>query len=180
MDIHGDAQAARGGVSVALLGRPGKGSLRRSGEYRRRGPGRRNALARVLSGARGNRRGRRSSSPTASQWALIAVLAPAVGLVVARRRLHVPPAATLAVASAAPLVVAAATPRRAWRYVAVCATYMWTFTVTWTLPYDEPERLRQRLADSVPGKDRQPDRSRCAADPPFAARAARPVASHPS
>ncbi len=80
-----------------------------------------------------------------SQWALIAGLAPAVGLVVARRRLHVPPAVTLALASAAPLAVAAATPRRAWRYVAVGASYMWTFTVTWTLPYDEPEKLRKRL-----------------------------------
>jgi membrane-associated phospholipid phosphatase len=136
-------------VSVAVLAGPGKGSSRRSGEYRRRGPGRRNPLVRVLSGARGNRR-RRSSSPTASQWALIAVLAPAVGLVVARRRLHVPPAVTLALASAAPLVVVAATPRRAWRDVAVCASYMWTFTVTWTLPYDEPEKLRKRLRIQYP------------------------------
>lgn len=58
--------------------------------------------------------------------------------------------ATLGLVSAAPLVVAAATPRRRWRYVAIGAVYMWTFAVTWTLPYEQPERLRRRLRVRYP------------------------------
>jgi membrane-associated phospholipid phosphatase len=70
---------------------------------------------------------------------------PALGLVAARRRLPLQPVLTLGLTSAAPLVVAAATPRRAWRYAAVGAVYMWSFAVTWTLPYEQPEKLRRRL-----------------------------------
>ncbi len=47
--------------------------------------------------------------------------------------LHAPPAVTLTLASVVPLAVMAATPRRSiWRYIAVGAAYVWTFTVTWT------------------------------------------------
>jgi membrane-associated phospholipid phosphatase len=52
--------------------------------------------------------------------------------------------------SAAPLAVAAATPRRGLRYVAVGAVYMWAFSVTWMLPYDDPEKLRRRLRIHYP------------------------------
>ncbi|HEY5316822.1 MAG TPA: phosphatase PAP2 family protein [Solirubrobacteraceae bacterium] len=102
---------------------------------------------RTLTGAR---RAHRTPSPTASQWALIAGLVPALGLVAARRKLRLPPPVTLALISAAPLATAAATPRRAWRYAAVGAIYMWTFAVTWTLPYDQPEKLRKRLRIDYP------------------------------
>jgi membrane-associated phospholipid phosphatase len=88
--------------------------------------------------------------PTAAQWALIAGLVPALGLVAARRKLHLRPLVTLGLISAAPLATAAATPRRAWRLAAVGAVYMWTFAVTWTLPYDEPEKLRRRLRIEYP------------------------------
>lgn len=84
------------------------------------------------------------------QWKLIAALVPALTLVAARRKLNVPPAVSLGLASAAPLAVAAATPRRAWRYVAVGGVYMWTFAVTWTLPYEQPEKLRRRLRIDYP------------------------------
>lgn len=57
---------------------------------------------------------------------------------------------TLALVSATPPAVAVATPRRGWRYVAVGAAYMWAFTVTWTLPYQEPEKLRERLRIHYP------------------------------
>ncbi|HWF25400.1 MAG TPA: phosphoesterase, partial [Solirubrobacteraceae bacterium] len=57
---------------------------------------------------------------------------------------------TLGLISVAPLATAAATPRRAWRFAAVGAVYMWTFAVTWTLPYDEPEKLRRRLRIEYP------------------------------
>ena len=90
------------------------------------------------------------STPTASQWILIAALAPMLGVVAARRKLHVPAPVTLGLVSAAPMVVAAATPRRAWRYAAIGGVYMWSFAVTWTLPYENPEKLRQRLRIDYP------------------------------
>jgi membrane-associated phospholipid phosphatase len=73
-----------------------------------------------------------------------------LGVVAARRRLNVPPPVTLGLVSAAPLAVAAATPRRAWRYAAVGAVYMWSFAVTWALPYEKPEKLRRRLHVDYP------------------------------
>ena len=90
------------------------------------------------------------STPTASQWILIAALAPMLAVVAARRKLHVPAPVTLGLVSAAPMVVAAATPRRAWRYAAIGGVYMWSFAVTWTLPYENPEKLRQRLRIDYP------------------------------
>ncbi len=61
-----------------------------------------------------------------------------------------PQAVTLPVASVAPLAVAAATPSGKVRYMAVGAAYMWVFKVTWQLPYDNPEKLRQRLQVDYP------------------------------
>ena len=86
----------------------------------------------------------------ASQWGLIAGLVPTVGLVCARRRLRLPQPVTLVLASAAPLAAAAAVSHRKWRYAAVGAVYMWSFSVTWTVPYDDPERLRRRLRVDYP------------------------------
>jgi membrane-associated phospholipid phosphatase len=57
---------------------------------------------------------------------------------------------TLGLVSIAPLAAAAATPRRAWRYAAVGAVYMWSFAVTWALPYEQPEQLRARLRIDYP------------------------------
>ncbi|MDQ6805010.1 MAG: phosphatase PAP2 family protein, partial [Actinomycetota bacterium] len=153
---------------------PRKDSSRRSSRYRRRGPGRKPVIVRVLSGARTARHAR-AGSPSPSQWALLAALVPALGLVAARRRLHVPPPVTLALVSAAPVAMAAATPRRPWRYAAVGAVYMGCFAVTWTLPYEQPEKLRRRLRihypiriDSVLGLGTPPtQRLQCALrDPP--------------
>ena len=56
-----------------------------------------------------------------------------------RKRLSVPQAVTLPVASVAPLAVAAVTPSGKRRYIAVGAAYMWVFKVTWELPYDNPK-----------------------------------------
>ncbi len=67
-----------------------------------------------------------------------------------RKRLGVRQAVALPVASLAPLAVAAVTPRGRLRYVAVGATYMWVFKVTWELPYDNPEELRERLHVDYP------------------------------
>lgn len=69
----------------------------------------------------------------------------AVALVEARKRLGVPPTVTLPVASVTPLVTAAVMPPGKRRYIAVMAAYMWLFKVTWQLPNDDPERLRERV-----------------------------------
>ena len=138
-------------IRPVVSGAGRKGSSRRSAGYRRHGPRRGHRLAESFSATVDRkRRARRGASPSASQWALIAGLSAAVGLVLARRRLRVPPAVTLALVSVAPLAVAAATPRRAWRYAAVGAVYMWAFEVTWTLPYEQPEKLRRRLRIHYP------------------------------
>lgn len=84
------------------------------------------------------------------RWSLAALASAAIGLVAARRRLDIPPLATLPLVSIAPLVVAAATPRGKWRYLGAGATYMWTFKVSWELPYDRPDRLQRRLQVSYP------------------------------
>ena len=96
------------------------------------------------------RKPRRSKTLNPRQLVLLCALVPAVGAVLARRRLRVPRPVTLAIVSVAPLAVAAATPRREWRYPATWLTYMWSFTVTWTLPYEQPEALRERLRVTYP------------------------------
>ena len=92
----------------------------------------------------------RPTWPSRSQWAVLIGLVPALGAVAARRRLRLPPVVSLALISVAPVATAAATPRRPWRYAAVGAVYMWCFAVTWTLPYEDRETLRRRLAIRYP------------------------------
>ncbi len=86
----------------------------------------------------------------ATQWALVAGIVPAVGVVLARRRLRLPQPVALTLASAVPLAVAAAIPHGKRRHVAVGAAYMWAFSITWTLPYDDPDKLRKRLQIDYP------------------------------
>ena len=75
----------------------------------------------------------------------MAFVPAAIAAVTLRKRLGLSPAAALPFASAVPLAVVAAAPRNRWRYIAAGTAYMWVFKVTWELPYDDPERLRQRL-----------------------------------
>lgn len=95
--------------------------------------------------ARAARRARSAHWPSPAQWGLLAAFPPALGLVAARRRLGVPRTVTLALVSAAPPAAAAAAPPKSWRYAVVGAVYMWSFAVTWNLPYEQPEKLRRRL-----------------------------------
>jgi membrane-associated phospholipid phosphatase len=81
---------------------------------------------------------------------MLAGLVPAAALVAARKRLRVPPPLTLALVSLVPVAVAGVTPRRRWRYAAVGAAYMWSFTVTWTLPYERKAHLEKRLGIDYP------------------------------
>ena len=124
----------------------------RSAAHRREGAGRSTLLARWFRKARQIRLPlrRRRSAWRDVRWPLAAYAPSAVALAVTRRRVGVPPAVTLPVISVAPLALAAATPRGKWRYIAVGATYMWVFKLTWELPYDQPERLRRRLRVRYP------------------------------
>jgi membrane-associated phospholipid phosphatase len=125
----------------------GNPERRRSAAFRRVGPGRHKLPARVAARAHRVRlrlRGRRSGWST-SRCLLIAYAAGAVAVAATRRRSGVPPAVALSVASVAPLAVAAAMPPGRWRYVATGAAYMWVFQLTWSLPYDDPDGLRERL-----------------------------------
>ncbi|MGH4012741.1 MAG: phosphatase PAP2 family protein [Pseudonocardiaceae bacterium] len=82
---------------------------------------------------------------------LVAASVPAaVALVGLRKRLGVPAAVTVPVASLTPLAVAAVTPLGKWRYIAVGAAYMWAFRATWALPADDPERQRRSLQVRYP------------------------------
>ncbi|HEU5062107.1 MAG TPA: phosphatase PAP2 family protein [Solirubrobacterales bacterium] len=67
-----------------------------------------------------------------------------------RRRLRIPPEATVAAVAAAPLALAVLQPRSKRRDVALFALQMWAFTVAHELPYDDPERLRARLRTRYP------------------------------
>lgn len=86
----------------------------------------------------------------AARWLLVGFIPAAVTVATMRRRLGVPPALTLAVASAVPIATAAVTPPSRWRYIATGSAYMWVFKVTWELPFDDPEKLESRLRVSYP------------------------------
>ena len=130
---------------------PGGRSLRRSPEHRRAGPGRPHP-ARTPGDAGPPPPARRPPAPRPDpgQWVLAGALVPAVALVLARRRLRIPPPVTLGIVSLVPLAVAAVHPRRRWRYAVVGAAYMWSFTLTWTLPYERADKLRERLRVDYP------------------------------
>jgi len=81
-----------------------------------------------------------------------AALAIAAAIVVPplRKRLRVPPAATVAVSVAGPAGVAVLWPRTRARDVFLYALQMWGFVMAHEIPYDDPEALRRRLRIDYP------------------------------
>jgi membrane-associated phospholipid phosphatase len=77
-------------------------------------------------------------------------VAAAVAVPLLRRRLRVPTPVTVAACAAGPLAVAVLFPRSRKRDVALYAMQMWAFTMVHELPYDNPERLQQRLRTRYP------------------------------
>jgi len=96
----------------------------------------------------------RHRSSRALRLAVRAGAAGAIGAAIAvpllRRRLRVPAEVTVAACAAGPLAVAVLHPRSKKRDVALFAMQMWAFTVAHELPYDDPERLRERLRTRYP------------------------------
>lgn len=80
----------------------------------------------------------------------MAVIAAAIAVPLARRRLRIPALATTAAVAAAPLAVAVLAPRSRARDVVLYTFQMWAFTVAHELPYDDPEALRGRLRVRYP------------------------------
>lgn len=67
-----------------------------------------------------------------------------------RRRLRAPVAMTVGAAAAGPPALAVLRPRTPARDVALYALQMWGFTMAHEVPYDDPERLRERLRIHYP------------------------------
>ena len=67
-----------------------------------------------------------------------------------RKRYRIPHVATAAAVAAAPLALAVLQPRTKKRDVGMFALQMWAFTVLHEMPYDDPDRLRQRLKIRYP------------------------------
>jgi hypothetical protein len=87
----------------------------------------------------------------------VALRAGAAGAVAAafavpllRRRARIPAPATVAACGAGPLALAILRPRTPRRDIALFAMQMWAFTVVHELPYDDPDRLRDRLRTRYP------------------------------
>lgn len=97
---------------------------------------------------------RRSRPSNALRLAVRAGGAAAIGAAVAvpflRKRLRIPTPVTVAAVAAGPLGLAVLQPRSKRRDVALYALQMWAFTVAHELPFDDPERLRQRLKARYP------------------------------
>jgi membrane-associated phospholipid phosphatase len=97
---------------------------------------------------------RRPRPSNALRFAVRAGAVGAVGAAVAvpilRRRLRIPTPVTVVAVAVGPLALAVLQPRSKRRDVALFALQMWAFTVAHELPYDDPERLRDRLHTRYP------------------------------
>jgi membrane-associated phospholipid phosphatase len=93
---------------------------------------------------------RRSTLGTAVRAAAVGSLVAAAVVPLVRKRLRVPPAVTVAAVASAPLALAVLRPRTRTRDVGIFVLQMWAFTVAHELPFDDPERLRDRLKIRYP------------------------------
>ena len=79
-----------------------------------------------------------------------AAIAAGIVAPLVRRKFRLPPAVVTAAVAAAPFGLAVLKPRTKARDVGLYALQMWGFTMAHELPYDDPERLRQRLRIQYP------------------------------
>lgn len=120
---------------------------RRSAEYRQKGPEPDQRSVRLSAQVQPilSRLGRLSRAWPPARWLVAAAVPTAVAVVSLRKQLGVPTVVSLAAASLTPLAVAATTPLSKWRYIAVGTTYMWSFKVTWQLPYETLDKSKRRV-----------------------------------
>jgi membrane-associated phospholipid phosphatase len=84
--------------------------------------------------------------------AAAAAIAAAFVVPLSRRRLRIPTGVTVAATAAGPFALAVLFPRTKGRDAGLFALQMWAFTVIHELPYDRPDRLRERLRVRYPLK----------------------------
>jgi membrane-associated phospholipid phosphatase len=77
-------------------------------------------------------------------------IAAAIAVPPLRKRLRMPPAATVGISVAGPAAIAVLWPRSRARDVAMYALQMWGFVMAHELPYDNPDALRRRLRIDYP------------------------------
>jgi membrane-associated phospholipid phosphatase len=77
-------------------------------------------------------------------------MAASVAVPVLRKRLRLPPAATVAATVAGPVGLATLKSRTKTRDAFLFAQQMWAFTMVHELPYDDPDALRRRLKVRYP------------------------------
>lgn len=95
---------------------------------------------------------RSQSHRTALRAGAIGALVAAVVVPHVRRQLRIPATITVASTLSAPLAIAILWPRSRKRDLALFFGQMWAFAVSHELPYDNPERLRERLRIEYPIK----------------------------
>jgi PAP2 superfamily protein len=87
----------------------------------------------------------RRSGWRAVRWPILAYVPVVVALAGVRRRVGLPRPITIPVASAAPLAVIVALPPSKGRSAAVWATYLWLFKVAHQVPFDQPDKIKERV-----------------------------------
>lgn len=100
-------------------------------------------FARTTVPGRSSRRRRSRRRPV--HWAILAYILIVVALGAVRRRVGLPRPVTIALASAAPLAMVVALPPSKWRSAGVWAAYLWLFKVAHQVPFDEPDKIKQRV-----------------------------------
>ena len=119
---------------------PARHRSRRPAAYRRQGPAQQPLLVQwIKSAALYRRRVTRQRRLQRQVHYGAMVYAPvAIGLTTLRKQVNLPPWLAVAIASGAPLAVAAALPPRSRvRYAAAGMAYMWLFKTSWELPADD-------------------------------------------
>jgi membrane-associated phospholipid phosphatase len=87
---------------------------------------------------------------TLVRGAAAATVAASVVVPLLRARRRVPASLTIAATAAGPLAMTVLWPRSKKRDAVLFAQQMWAFTVVHELPYDNPQRLRERLRSRYP------------------------------
>jgi hypothetical protein len=77
-------------------------------------------------------------------------LAAAFAVPLLRRKARIPAPVTVAACASGPLAVAVLRPRSRGRDIVLFALQMWAFIMVHELPFDKPERLRERLKARYP------------------------------